>query len=146
MSHTRPPPPPPLPPLVLEAALVVSVNVLDIHPIVRVVLVFVEYEGDEVALSTIVLHELIDPGTIVNASPLMLYSPPTTETEDGPLIPVMVTAFEICWVDSSVPVRGEKLNTFGVVSAGSANAKRDSWFVVNTQFPHAVIMQLENSA
>ena len=96
MSHTRPPPPPPLPPLVLEAALVVSVNVLDIHPIVRVVLVFVEYEGDEVALSTIVLHELIDPGTIVNASPLMLYSPPTTETEDGPLIPVMVTAFEIC--------------------------------------------------
>ena len=85
------PPPRPLSVLVplLDIVFVVILNVLDTHPIVRIVLMLVAFEADDIFRNTIRSHGLTAPVRVVNGVLLILYSPPIMETMVCPSIPVI---------------------------------------------------------
>jgi hypothetical protein len=140
-----PPPPPHPPPPLLAAALVVTVYVPATQPIVSIALLAVEFAGDDTSLTTIISPELVVPVRVVNGVLLILYSPPTIEMIEDPVIPETVVGTDVYCVESSAPATAEKLNAVGVVSAGRRNAKSESWLVVNVQSHRGVITQLPKS-
>ena len=121
-----PPPPHPPPPPLLTAALVVTEKLEVTHPIVSAVLLVVELAGDDTSLTTIVSPEFVVPVSVVKAALLMLYSPPTIDMIEAPVIPETVIGVDIYCVESSAAVTLEKVNRAGVVSAARANAKSES--------------------
>jgi hypothetical protein len=137
-----PPGPPPPPPPLLAVDLVVVTKVPITHPIISVALLEVEYDGDDTSLTTIVSPEFVVPVSVVKAALLILYSPPTIEIVDAAVIPKTVIGADVYGVESSALVTAEKLNASGIVSVGGANAKSESWFVVNIQAHTGVMIQV----
>lgn len=84
-------------------------------PTVRVTWVVVELDPEDVHRTAIFWPLVILPAELVHAPPLILYSPPLTDTGDAMLIPPMVTAAEVIVEDTATPDWSTKLNAFGVL-------------------------------
>ena len=102
---------------VVIAARVVTSNVEDTVPTVTVAVVLVLKLADAVCFSARVSPFLSTPGTLVNAAPLILNSPPTMVTGTVVLMPLMVTVLERTTAEMAVLFSATKLNGSGVVRA-----------------------------
>jgi len=86
------------------ATTVVDVNVSDTHPIIKTVLLAVELAADDVCLTFTVWPFVTVPAAVVQAPPLMLYSPPVTEMAAAELMPETVMAADSMTVERATPV------------------------------------------
>ncbi len=95
---------------------VVEENVSLTVPTVKTVSTVVSNDADEMCLTVTVDPELIGPGVVTKGPPSIEYSPPVTDMEVGMLIPVIVTALDVCCVDNGTSVTSVNAKASGMVS------------------------------
>lgn len=113
--HPQPPhqPPPPHPP---DEALVVTLKVNVLEPIVREAVSVALLDEEEVKRTCTVFPDDIVPAVDTNHPPLIAYCPPTMETATGTSIQDIVTTLEDIAVLVSTLVCEVKLTVFGILS------------------------------
>ena len=80
MIGVPPPPPPPHHPPPHVAAFVVILNAAEDEPTVSITFTVLEFTAEDVHLTLTLSPGFTIPVAVVNAPPLILYSPPDTDT------------------------------------------------------------------